>query len=95
MAINKFSNLVYVITIVTSFGLLLSFNFVNSAFSRAVPLTKLDTGSSALDDSIPHFFSCIHHAVHSNEHKSDISAYFKHEPTKNEVISCYHKTIEN
>jgi hypothetical protein len=95
MTINKFGNMVYVITIVTSLGLLLSFNFVNSAFSIAVPLIEIHTGSSALDNSMPHFFSCIHHAVHSNEDRSDISAYFKHEPTKNEVIDCYDKTIEN
>jgi hypothetical protein len=95
MAINKFGNMLYIITIVTSFGLLLSFSYVNSAFSKAVPLVKVHTGSSAVDSSIPHFFSCIHHAVHSNEGKSGISSYFKHEPTKNEVISCFHKNVKH
>ncbi len=95
MTINQFSNIVYVIAIITSLGLLLSFNFVNSAFSIAVPLIPINTGSSDLDSSIPHFFSCIHHAVHSNQDISDISPYFKHEPTKNEVIDCYHNTINN
>jgi hypothetical protein len=87
--------MLYIITIVTSFGLLLSFSYVHSAFSKAVPLVKIHTGSSASDSSISHFFSCVHHAVHSNEGKSGISAYFKHEPTKNEVIDCFDKTINS
>jgi hypothetical protein len=95
MTRNQFSNMVYVMTIVPSFGLLISLNFVNSAFSIAVPLIPIDTGSSDLDNSIPNFFSCIHHAVHLNQDVSDISAYFKHEPTKNEVIDCFDNTINN
>jgi hypothetical protein len=87
--------MIYIITIVTSFGLLLSFNFINSAFSKAVPLVNIHTGSSASDDRILHFFSCVHKAVHSNQDKSGISFYFTHEPTKNEVISCYHNTVKN
>jgi hypothetical protein len=95
MNTNQLNNMVYVITIVPSFGLLLSLNFINSAFSIAVPLIPINTGSSDLDNNIPNFFSCIHHAVHSNQHISDISPYFKHEPTKNEVIDCYNNTINN
>ena len=95
MTINQFSNIVYGIAIVPSFGLLLSLSFVNIAFSIAVPLIPIDTGSQDLDQNIPKFFSCIHHAVHSNQEVSDISAYFKHEPTKNEVIDCFDNTINS
>lgn len=93
MAINKVSNIIYIITIVTSLGLLLSANVVNSAFSKAVPVPKPHTGNHNLDSSIPHFFSCINGAVHSNQGKS-VAPYFKHEPTRNEMIGCYHKAIK-
>ncbi len=95
MTIKQFIKMVYVIPIVITFGLLISLNFVNSAFSIAVPLIPINTGNSNLDNSIPDFFSCIHHAIHFNQDISDISPYFKHEPTKNEVIDCYYNTINN
>ena len=95
MPIRKYNNIVYLVTIVTSFGLLSSFNIVSNAFSEAVPLMDIHTGSSSTDQSILHFFSCIHKAIHSNQHKSGLSFYFTHEPTKNEVIDCYHHAVKN
>ncbi len=83
----------YIITIVTSFGLLLSATVVTSAYSKAVPVPKPHTGNAKLDASIPHFFSCINSAVKSNQHK-DVAPYFKHEPTRNEMIGCFKKTIQ-
>ncbi|HEY0579163.1 MAG TPA: hypothetical protein VGC75_00510, partial [Candidatus Nitrosocosmicus sp.] len=39
------------------------------------------------------FFSCVGKATKSNQHVSGISSYFKHEPTRNEVIDCYNSNI--
>src|SRR6476469_3243279 len=93
MTINKISNMVYIITIVTSFGSLLSFHFVNNAFAQAVPLIPINTGHSALDKNLHSFFNRVGKAIKSNQHKSGISSYFTHEPTKNEVIDCYNSNI--
>ena len=84
--------IMYMITIVTSFGLLASSTIVNSAYSAAVKVPSPNTGNKKLDSSIPKFFSCINSAVKSNQHKN-VAAYFKHEPTRNEMIACYKKTI--
>ena len=93
MTINKISNIVYIVTIATSFGSLLSFNFVNSAFSAAVPLIAIKTGDSTLNKNLHSFYSCIGKAIKSNQQKSGISSYFTHEPTRNEVIDCFNSNI--
>lgn len=85
--------MVYIITIVTSFGSLLSFHFVNNAFSQAVPLIPINTGDSALDKNLHSFYSCVGKAIKSNQHVSGISSYFTHEPTRNEVTDCYNNNI--
>ena len=74
---------------------LYTINFINSAFSKAVPLIHLQPRSLDVDKNIHNFFSCIHHAVHSNQGMSDISVYFKYEPTKNEGIYCYNNIIKS
>lgn len=63
------------------------------AFSQAVPLVKIDTGNSALDKEIHQFYSCINKSVKSNQDDDSLKSYFKHEPTKHEVIACYQKII--
>jgi hypothetical protein len=93
MTINKISNMVYIITIITSFGSLLSFHFVNSAFSQAVPLIPINTGDPVLDKNLHSFYSCVGKAIKSNQNVDGISSYFKHEPTRNEVIDCYNSKI--
>ena len=45
----------YIITIVTSFGPLLSFNFVNNAFSSAAPLIAIKTGDPTVDKKSAQF----------------------------------------
>ena len=85
--------MVYIITIITSFGSLLSFHFVNNAFSQAVPLIPINTGDSVLDKNLHSFYSCVGKAIKSNQHVAGISSYFKHEPTRNEVIDCYNSNI--
>lgn len=83
----------YIITIVTSFGPLLSFNFVNNAFSSAAPLIAIKTGDPTVDKNLHSFYSCIGKAIKSNQHKSGISSYFTHEPTKKEMIDCFSSNI--
>ncbi len=63
------------------------------AFSQAVPLIKIDTGNSALDKEIKHFYNCIDKSVKSNKNDDSLKSYFKHEPTKHEVIACYQNII--
>jgi hypothetical protein len=82
------------VTIISSFGLLSSF-IVSNAFSQAVPVPKPHTGNSALDKSFPKFFSCLNSAIKSNQHIKGIKSYFTHEPTRNEMVNCFNKTIKS
>ncbi len=82
------------VTIVSSFGLLSSF-VVSNAFSQAVTVPKPHTGNSALDKSFSKFFSCLNSAIKSNQHIKGIKSYFTHEPTRNEMINCFNKTIKS
>ncbi len=95
MVKRKIKNLITIITIATTLGIFSLSGFSNKAFSEAVPLIQIDTGNNALDEAIPHFYSCINHAVKSNQHDDSLDSYFQHEPTKHEVITCYQKTIKN
>jgi hypothetical protein len=95
MSITREHKMMVIMTIISSFGLLLSANVVNSAFSQAVPVPDPDTGDKQLDKSIPEFFSCIKSAVKGNKDVDGIKAYFLHEPTVNEMHDCFEKTIEN
>jgi hypothetical protein len=66
--------------------------FVNLALAIAEPLLPINTGNPNLDNNIPKFFSCIKKAVKQNVNVQD--SYFRHEPTKDEVIKCYHDVID-
>ncbi len=95
MSITRANKMMVIMTIVSSFGLLLSSNVVNSAFSAAVPVPNPNTGDKQLDKSIPKFFSCLKSAIKENQHVDGIKAYFLHEPTVNEMHECFQKNIEN
>ena len=95
MSITRANKMMVIMTIVSSFGLLLSSNVVNSAFSAAVPVPNPNTGDKQLDKSIPKFFSCLKSAIKENQHVDGIKAYFLHEPTVNEMHDCFQKNIEN
>ncbi len=72
-------------------AILFQMGFVNLALAIAEPLLPINTGNTNLDNNIPKFFSCIKKAVKQNVDVQD--SYFKHEPTKDEVIKCYHDVI--
>ena len=95
MSITRAHKIMVIMTIVSSFGLLLSSNLVKGAFSEAVPVSDPNTGDKQLDKSIPKFFSCLKSAIKDNQHVEGIKAYFLHEPTVNEMHDCFQKTIEN
>ena len=95
MSITRAHKIMVIMTIVSSFGLLLSSNVVKGAFSAAVPVSDPNTGDKQLDKSIPKFFSCLKSAINGNKHVEGIKAYFLHEPTVNEMHDCFQKTIEN
>jgi hypothetical protein len=82
------------ITFISSFVVLITFGITNTVSAQAVPLTHIHTGNSALDKAIPHFYSCITKAIKSNKH-AHLDSYFDTEPTKNEVITCYHQVFDN
>src|SRR5918911_5521989 len=72
-------------------AILFQTGFANLALAIAEPLLPINTGNTNLDNNIPKFFSCIKKAVKQNVDVQD--SYFKHEPTKDEVVKCYHDVI--
>jgi hypothetical protein len=78
-------------TVLSITSVLFQTGFVNLALAIAEPLLPINTGNTNLDNNIPKFFSCIKKAVKQNVNVQD--SYFKHEPTKDEVIKCYHDVI--
>jgi|SRR5919202_6737108 hypothetical protein len=74
-----------------SISILFQTGFANLVLAIAEPLLPINTGNVGLDNNIPKFFSCIKKAVKQNVNIQD--SYFKHEPTKDEVIKCYHDVI--
>ena len=94
MHIDRINKMMVIVTIVSSFGLLSSY-VVSNAFSAAVPVPKPHTGNSNLDKSFPKFFHCLNSAIKSNQHTKGIKSYFTHEPTRNEMVNCFNKTIKS
>ena len=72
-------------------AVLFQLGFVNLALAIAEPLLPINTGNTNLDNNTPKFFSCVKKAIKQNVNVQD--SYFKHEPTKDEVIKCYHDVI--
>ena len=90
---EKTFNLLSIISVLLLGGLMYSsFNTFSVAFSKAVDLIELNSGNSTLDKNLPLFYDCIDEAVDSSENTEE-DPYFKDEPTKNEVVSCYYQTF--
>ena len=64
--------------------------FVNLA--AAVELLPLNGTNSTLNQALPIFYDCIDKAVEQSVNVQE-DAYFKEEPTKNEVVTCYNKVL--
>ena len=78
-------------TALSVMAILFQMGFANLALAIAEPLIPINTGNANLNNNIPKFFSCIKKAVKQNVDVQD--SYFKHEPTKDEVIKCYYGVI--
>ena len=59
-----------------------------AAYAQAVPLVPIQTGNATLDKGIPMFYDCIEEAVDESFSEQEPN-YFREEPTKTEVNSCY------
>jgi hypothetical protein len=92
---GKVCNLLSMFSIIIFGGLMnSSSNTFNVAYSKAVDLIELNSGNSTLDKNLPLFYDCIDEAVDSSKNTEE-DPYFKDEPTKNEVVSCYYQTFPN
>jgi hypothetical protein len=78
-------------TVLSITAILFQMGSANFALAIAEPLIPINTGNANLDNNIPKFFSCIKKAVKQNVDVQD--SYFKHEPTKDEVVKCYYDII--
>jgi hypothetical protein len=65
-------------------------SFVNLAL--AVELIPLNSTNSTLNEGLPIFYDCIDEAVEQSVNVQE-DDYFKEEPTKNEVVTCYYKVL--
>ncbi len=65
-------------------------SFVNLAL--AVELIPLNSTNSTLNEGLPIFYDCIDEAVAQSVDVQE-DDYFKEEPTKNEVVTCYYKVL--
>jgi hypothetical protein len=65
-------------------------SFVNLAL--AVELIPLNSTNSTLNEGLPIFYDCIDEAVEQSVNVQE-DDYFKEEPTKNEVLTCYYKVL--
>jgi hypothetical protein len=64
--------------------------FVNLAM--AAELIPLNGTNSTLNQGLPIFYDCIDKAVEQSVNVQE-DEYFKEEPTKNEVVTCYNKVL--
>ena len=78
-------------TVLSITVILFQMGFANFALAIAEPLIPINTGNANLDNNIPKFFSCVKKAIKQNVNVQD--SYFKHEPTKDEVVKCYYDII--
>lgn len=58
----------------------------------AVELIPLNSTNSTLNEDLPIFYDCIDEAVAQSVNAQE-NDYFKEEPTKNGVITCYYKVL--
>ena len=76
--------------VITLFLVTAEISFVNSAL--AVELIPLNSTNSTLNEGLPIFYDCIDEAVEQSVNVQE-DDYFKEEPTKNEVVTCYYKVL--
>ena len=79
-----------ILAIVIALAVVAQVGFVNWAF--AVELIPLNGTNSTLNQALPIFYDCIDKAVEQSVNVEE-DAYFKEEPTKNEVVTCYNKVL--
>jgi hypothetical protein len=79
-----------ILAIVIVLAVVAQIGFVNWAY--AVELIPLNGTNSTLNQALPIFYDCIDKAVEQSVNVQE-DAYFKEEPTKNEVVACYNKVL--
>jgi hypothetical protein len=79
-----------ILAIVIALSVIAQIGFVNSV--HAVELIPLNGTNSTLNQGLPIFYDCIDKAVEQSVNVTE-DEYFKEEPTKNEVITCYNEVL--
>jgi hypothetical protein len=79
-----------ILVIVITLAVIAQIGFVNLAL--AVELIPLNGTNSTLNQALPVFYDCIDKAVEQSVNVQE-DKYFKEEPTKNEVVTCYKKVL--
>ena len=79
-----------ILAMVIALAVIAQVGFVNWAL--AVELIPLNGTNSTLNQALPIFYDCIDKAVEQSVNVQE-DAYFKDEPTKNEVVTCYNKVL--
>jgi hypothetical protein len=79
-----------ILAIVIALAVIAQVGFVN--WVLAVELIPLNGTNSTLNQALPIFYDCIDKAVEQSVNVQE-DAYFKDEPTKNEVVTCYNKVL--
>lgn len=79
-----------ILAIVIALAVIAQIGFVNLVL--AVELIPLNGTNSTLNQALPVFYDCIDKAVEQSVNVEE-DAYFKEEPTKNEVVTCYNKVL--
>jgi hypothetical protein len=79
-----------ILAMVIALAVIAQVGFVN--WVSAVELIPLNGTNSTLNQALPIFYDCIDKAVEQSVNVQE-DAYFKDEPTKNEVVTCYNKVL--
>ena len=79
-----------ILAIVITLAVIAQIGFVNLAL--AVELIPLNGTNSTLNQALPIFYDCIDKAVEQSVNVHE-DKYFKEEPTKNEVVTCYNEVL--
>ena len=79
-----------ILAIIIVLAVIAQVGFVN--WVLAVELIPLNGTNSTLNQALPIFYDCIDKAVEQSVNVQE-DAYFKDEPTKNEVVTCYNKVL--
>jgi hypothetical protein len=79
-----------ILAIVIALAVIAQIGFVN--LGLAVELIPLNGTNSTLNQALPVFYDCIDKAVEQSVNVTE-DEYFKEEPTKNEVVTCYNEVL--